>query len=165
MRTHTIDSAANCAVNSSYSPQARHNLDVRRTAWPDTVKMLTSQCADMSTSSDRDNGNAGVARLVRSEEGFKRRIRMSIASFERLYTLVRPHLRRPGDGWVGHPPTVVPRVRLTLTLFWLAHGGSQFVACEVSDDADSTFASFQREVLAAISKSMPRMIFPSSLAA
>jgi len=112
----------------------------------------------------RDNGQAWVERLLRSEETVKKRIRMSVASFEHLYGRVRPFLRRAGDGKVGRPPTIPPRVRLLVVLFWLAHGGSQFVACEVADLAESIFCAILREVLAAIIKGLPSICFPMLLA-
>jgi len=112
----------------------------------------------------RDKGQAWVERLLRSEKTFKKRIRMSVASIEHLSGRVRPFLRRAGAGKVGRPPTIPPRVRLPVVLFWLAHGGSQFVACEVADLADSTFCAILREVLAAIIKGLPPIFFPISLA-
>jgi len=112
----------------------------------------------------RDNGQAWVERLLRSEETFKKRIRMFVASFEHLYGRVRPFLHRAGDGKVGRPPTIPPRVRLLVVLFWLAHGGSQFVACEVADLAESTFCAILREVLAAIIKGLPPICIPMLLA-
>jgi len=113
----------------------------------------------------RDNGQAWATRLVRTEECFKKPIRMSIASFERLYDRVRPCLRRAGDGLVGRPPTVPPRTRLLVVLFWLAHGGPQFITCEVADMAESTFSSILREVLAALIRGLPPLRFPTSLSA
>jgi len=89
----------------------------------------------------RDNGQAWVARLLRSEKTFKKRFRMSVASFEHLYGRVRPFVRRAGDDKVGRPQTIPPRVRLLVVLFWLAHGGSQFVACEIAYLADSTLCA------------------------
>jgi len=112
----------------------------------------------------RDNGRAWVERLLRSEETFKKRIRMSIACFEHLYARVRPFFYRAGDGMVRRPPTIPPRVRLLVFLFWLAHGGAQFVACEVSDLAESTFCAILREVFAAIIKGFPPIVWPISLA-
>jgi len=125
-------------------------------------QLLTSKRAAASDAYTRDNGLSWAERLVRTEEGFKRRIRMSLATFEHLYGHVRPYLRRPGDGRVGRPPTVAPRVRLLLTLFWLAHGGSQFVACDVADVAKSTFSAILCEVLSAIAKGLPPVCFPMS---
>jgi len=55
---------------------------------------------------------------------------------------------------------VAPRVRLLLTLFWLAHGSSQFAACDVAYVAESTFSAILREVLSAISKGLPPVRFP-----
>jgi len=101
----------------------------------------------------RDNGQAWVERLLRLEEIFKKRIRMSVAFFEHLYGRVRPFLRRAGDVKVGQPPTIPPHVQLLVVLFCLAHGGLQFVACEEADMAESTFSAILREVLAFIIKS------------
>ena len=83
-----------------------------------------------------DNGQAWATRVVRKENCFEKRIRMSIASPERLNDRVRPCHCRTGDGLVGRPQTVPPRTRLLVVLFWLAHGGPQFITCEVSDMAE-----------------------------
>jgi len=108
----------------------------------------------------RDNGQAWVERLLRSEKTFNKRIRMSVASFEHLYGHVRPLLRRAGYGKMGRPPTIPLRVPLLVALFWLPPGGSQFVACEVADLAESTFCAILRDVLPAIIRGFPPFCFP-----
>jgi len=74
-------------------------------------------------------------------------MRMSVASFEHLYGRVRPFLRRARDGKKGRRPTIPPPVRLLVVLFWLAHAGLQFVACEVADLEKPTLCAILREVL------------------
>ena len=96
------------------------------------VQLLTSTRAAASDSYTRDNGQSWAEYLVRTVKGSTRRIRMSLVTFEHLYGLVRPYLRRPGNGRVGRAPAVARRVRLLLTPSWLAHGGTRFVACDVA---------------------------------
>jgi len=90
---------------------------------------------------------------------------MSLGSFERLYDRVRPCLRRASDGIFGRPPTVRPRTRFLFVHFWLAHGGPQFITCEVVDMAESTISSIILEVLASIFRGLPPLRFPTSLSA
>jgi len=74
-----------------------------------------------------DDGKAWVERVLLSEATFKKRIGMSVASFERFYEHVRPLLRRAGDGMIGRPPTVVPRVRISVVN--VLAGTRRFTAC------------------------------------
>jgi len=122
-------------------------------------QLLTSKRAAESDAYTRDNKQSWVSRLVLTEEVFKRRIRMSLTNFGHLYGHLRPYFRSPSDGRVERSPTVAPRVRLLLTLSWLAHDGSQFVARDVADIAKSTFSAILCEELSAIAKGTPPVSF------
>lgn len=111
----------------------------------------------------RDNGRAWVTRLGRSDIYFFKRMRMTPFSFEKLLGLVLPFLRADGDGVVGRPPTIEPRIRLLVVVFWLGQGGSQFTSCEVADMAAATFSPILLEVVGAILSALPRPHFPKTL--
>lgn len=83
--------------------------------------------------------------------------------FETLLSRVLPYLRTSGDGSVGRPSTIEPRIRLLVVPFWLGHGGSQFNTCEVPDMAESKFSPVLREVLRAILSALPPHLLPDSL--
>lgn len=110
---------------------------------------------------NRDNGQTWLSRLTeRGDQYFYKRMRMTPASFEFLLSRAQPFLHCDGDGVVGLVPSIEPRIRLLVVLFWLGQGGSQFEACEVADMANSTFSPIVREVLRAIQCALPPPHFP-----
>jgi len=111
---------------------------------------------------ERNNGVEWYRRLRRNGVFFKR-VRMSESSFDVLYNQVKPFMRYPGDGRVGHPPEIHPRIRLLLVLYWLAQGGSLLLTCNTADVSESTFNRVLREVLSAIECALPTPLFPSSV--
>lgn len=69
-----------------------------------------------------------------------------------------------GGGVRGRrPSTVKPRVRLLLTLFWLAHGDSQFSFSDGADVPASSFSSILRKAIQGILSAVPSPSFSTSI--
>lgn len=107
---------------------------------------------------------AGAGRLeLRGSKGFERRVRMTPNSLAELYTRVSPFLRA-SPSITGHRGcNVEPRVQLLLTLYWLAHGTSQFAASDGADVAASSCSGILREVVRGIPLGLESPSFPTSL--
>jgi len=116
------------------------------------------ECANF----ERNNGVEWYRRMRRPGVFFKR-VRMTESSFEVFYNRVKPFMRYPGDGRVGYPPEIHPRIRLLLVLYWLAQGGSLLLTCDTADVSESKFNLVPREVLSAIECALPTPTFPSSV--
>lgn len=108
----------------------------------------------------RDNGRPWEAKLRRSDRHFFKRMRMTPGSFDSLLSRMLPYLRVSGDGVVGRPPSIAPRIRLMVVIFWLGHGGSQFIACEAANMAESYFCPILREMICANLRARPPPRFP-----
>ena len=58
---------------------------------------------------ERNNGVEWYRRMRRSGVFF-RRVRTTESSFDVSYNQVKPFMRYPGNGRVGHPPEIYPRI-------------------------------------------------------
>jgi len=102
-------------------------------------------------------------RRMRRPGVFFKRLRMTESSFDVLYNQVKPFMRYPDNGRVGHPPEIHLRIRLLLVLYRLAQGGCLLLTRDTVDVSESTFNRVPREVLSAIECALPTPMFPSSV--
>lgn len=102
--------------------------------------ILFSGCSKKRVLEQRDNGRLWARRLERrGSKYFNRRVRIIPNSFAVLYARASPFFRA-SPSFPGHRGcTVKPRVKLLLTLYWLAHGTSQFTASDGADVPASFF--------------------------
>lgn len=107
----------------------------------------------------RDNGRVWEGKLRRSDAYFYKRMRMSPASLHEVLKRVLPFLRAVRDGMVARPPSIEPRIRLLVVVFWRGQGGSQFTCCEVADIAESTLSPILRETVRALLCALPPPAF------
>jgi len=89
---------------------------------------------------------------------------MSPESFASLYALVSPFSRSGGPGGGRRCCVLKPTIKLLLTLYWFAHGGSQLAMNYGADVPSSSFSGIVLAVTAAIRSGLPPPSVPTAAA-